>query len=221
MIEGLLGRKLGMTQIFNERGETVPVTALEVGPCVVTQVMTPERQGYHAVQLGFGHKKRLNEPERGHLKKSGAQSRHLRQMKTEGSEGYSVGQTLDCSVFEVGELIDITGTSKGKGFQGVIKRHGFRGGPKTHGQSDRWRAPGSIGATSTPGRVFKGQRMAGHIGHERVTVQNLEVVRIDPERNLVLVKGSVPGPNEGLLLVRKAIKGPGRTSRTEGAGAGR
>jgi large subunit ribosomal protein L3 len=221
MIEGLLGKKLGMTQIFDERGETVPVTALEVGPCVVTQVMTPEKQGYHAVQLGYGHKKRLNEPERGHLKKSGAQSRYLRQMKTEGSEGYTVGQTLDCSVFAVGELIDVTGTSIGKGFQGVVKRHGFRGGPKTHGQSDRWRAPGSIGATSTPGRVFKGQRMAGHMGHERVTVQNLEVVRIDPERNLVLVKGSVPGPNEGLLLVRKAIKGPGRTSRTAQAVAAR
>jgi large subunit ribosomal protein L3 len=206
MIEGLLGRKLGMTQIFDEAGEVVPVTVLEVGPCVVTQILTPERNGYNAVQLGFGHKKRLKEPERGHLRASGAQSRYLREMKTDGSEGYTVGQTLDASVFEAGEVIDVTGTSKGKGFAGVIKRHHFRGGPKTHGQSDRWRAPGSIGATTTPGRVFKGQRMAGHMGHERVTVQNLRVVRVDPERNLVLVRGSVPGPAEGLLLVRKAIK---------------
>jgi large subunit ribosomal protein L3 len=207
MIEGLLGRKLGMTQIFNERGETVPVTALEVGPCVVTQVMTPEQQGYHAVQLGFGHKKRLNEPERGHLKKSGAQSRHLRQMKTEGSEGYTVGQTLDCSVFAVGELIDVTGTSKGKGFQGVVKRHGFRGGPKTHGQSDRWRAPGSIGSGTTPGRVLKGLRMAGRMGHDRVTVKNLLVVRADPERNILLVRGAVPGPREALVAVTKGAAG--------------
>ncbi len=206
MIEGLLGRKLGMTQIFDERGETVPVTALEVGPCVVTQVMTPEKQGFNAVQLGFGHKKRLNEPERGHLKMSGAQSRHLRQLKTEGSEGYTVGQTLDCSVFAVGELIDVTGTSIGKGFQGVVKRHGFRGGPKTHGQSDRLRAPGSIGSSATPGRVFKGLRMAGRMGNDRVTVQNLKVLRVDPERNLLLVQGSVPGANQSLVIVRRAIK---------------
>lgn len=206
MIEGLLGRKLGMTQIFDERGETVPVTVLEVGPCVVTQIRTTERDGYEAVQVGFGQKKRLNEPERGHLKASGAQSRHLREMKIDGPETYTVGQTLDAGLFTAGDLVDVTGTSKGKGFAGVMKRHGFRGGPKTHGQSDRARAPGSIGATTTPGRVFKGQRMAGRMGHERVTVQNLRVVRVEPERNLVLVQGSVPGPNEGLLLVRRAIK---------------
>lgn len=206
MIEGLLGRKLGMTQIFNERGEAVPVTVLEVGPCVVTQIKTLEKDGYRAVQLGFGHKKRLKEPERGHLKASGAQSRYLREMKVEGDEEYTVGQTLDAAVFQVGQLIDVTGTSKGKGFAGVVKRHHFRGGPRTHGQSDRWRAPGSIGATTTPGRVFKGLRMAGHLGHERVTVQNLKVVRVEPERNLILVQGSVPGANEGLLLVRRAIK---------------
>jgi large subunit ribosomal protein L3 len=147
--------------------------------------------------------------------------RHLREWRVADPASFELGQRLDVSMFEAGERVTLVGTSKGKGFQGVVKRHGFRGGPKTHGQSDRWRAPGSIGATSTPGRVFKGQRMAGHMGHERVTVQNLEVVRIDPERNLVLVKGSVPGPNEGLLLVRKAIKGPGRSSRTEPAGAAR
>lgn len=215
MIEGLLGRKLGMTQIFDEAGEVVPVTVLEVGPCVVTQILTAERNGYHAVQLGFGHKKRLKEPERGHLRASGAQSRYLREMKTDGTEGYTVGQTLDAGLFEAGEVVDVTGTSKGKGFAGVIKRHHFRGGPKTHGQSDRWRAPGSIGATTTPGRVFKGQRMAGHMGHERVTVQNLRVVRVDAERNLVLVRGSVPGPSEGLLLVRKAIKARQRAAAAQ------
>ncbi|HEX5502500.1 MAG TPA: 50S ribosomal protein L3 [Thermomicrobiales bacterium] len=214
-MEGLLGRKLGMTQIFDEAGEVVPVTVLEVGPCVVTQILTAERHGYHAVQLGFGHKKRLKEPERGHLKASGAQSRYLREMKTDGTEDYTVGQTLDAGVFQPGEVIDVTGTSKGKGFAGVIKRHHFRGGPKTHGQSDRWRAPGSIGATTTPGRVFKGQRMAGHMGHERVTVQNLRVVRVDAERNLLLVRGSVPGPNEGLLLVRKAIKARQRAAAAQ------
>lgn len=206
MIEGLLGRKLGMTQIFNERGEAVPVTVLEVGPCVVTQVKTLEKDGYRAVQLGFGHKKRLKEPERGHLKASGAQSRYLREMKVEGDEEYTVGQTLDAGLFAPGQLIDVTGTSKGKGFAGVVKRHHFRGGPRTHGQSDRWRAPGSIGATTTPGRVFKGLRMAGHMGHQRVTVQSLKVVRVEPERNLLLVQGSVPGANDGLLLVRRAIK---------------
>ena len=206
MIEGLLGKKLGMTQIFSERGETVPVTVLEVGPCVVTQVKTVEKDGVRSVQLGFGYKKRLSEPEKGHLRASGSQSRHLRDMKTEDGDDYSVGQTIDASIFAVGDKVDISGTSKGKGFQGVVKRHGFAGGPKTHGQSDRHRAPGSIGATTTPGRVFKGTRMAGHMGHERITVQSLEVVRVDTERNLVLVKGSVPGPNEGMLLVRRSIK---------------
>lgn len=206
MIEGLLGRKLGMTQIFDERGETVPVTVLEVGPCVVTQIRTIENDGVRSVQLGFGQKKRLNKPEAGHLRASGAQSRFLRDMRNDGDDEYDVGQTIDASFFSTDDEVDVTGTSKGKGFQGVMKRHGFRGGPKTHGQSDRSRAPGSIGATTTPGRVFKGQRMAGHMGNERVTVQNLQIVRVDAERNVVLVKGSVPGPNEGLLLVRRAIK---------------
>ena len=206
MIEGLLGRKLGMTQIFDERGETVPVTVLEVGPCVVTQIRTVDNDGVRSVQLGFGHKKRLNKPEAGHLRASGSQSRFLRDMRNDSDDEYNVGQTIDASFFTIGDEVDVTGTSKGKGFQGVMKRHGFKGGPKTHGQSDRARAPGSIGATTTPGRVFKGQRMAGHMGNERVTVQNLQIVRVDAERNIVLVKGSVPGPNEGLLLVRRAIK---------------
>jgi len=204
MIEGLLGRKLGMTQIFNERGETVPVTVLEVGPCVVTQIKTVEKEGVSAVQLGFGTKKRLNEPQRGHLRASGAQSRHLRDMKNDGGDEYAVGQTIDASFFTVGDEVDVTGTSKGKGFQGGMKRHGFKGGPKTHGQSDRSRAPGSIGATTTPGRVFKGQRMAGHMGHERVTVKRLRVVRIYPDRNVILIRGAVPGPNGTLLTIREA-----------------
>ena len=206
-VEGILGKKLGMVQIFEKDGTVVGCTVLEAGPCLVTQIRTKEQDGYEAVQLGFGHKKRLKEPERGHLKASGAQSRHLREMKLiDDADQYNVGQTLDAGLFAPGEVVDVTGTSKGKGFAGVMKRHGFRGGPKTHGQSDRARAPGSIGATTTPGRVFKGQRMAGRMGAERVTVQNLKVIRVDPERNLVLVQGSVPGPNEGLLLVRKAIK---------------
>jgi len=206
MIEGLVGRKLGMTQVFTETGETVPVTVLEVGPCVVTQIRTVENDGVRSVQVGFGHKKRLNQPEAGHLKPSGAQSRYLRDMRNDGDDEYTVGQTIKADFFAVGDLVDVTGTSKGKGFQGTVKRHGFSGGPKTHGQSDRHRAPGSIGATTTPGRVFKGQRMAGHMGDERVTMQNLQVVRVDVDRNLILVKGSVPGANEGLLLVRRAIK---------------
>lgn len=206
MIEGLIGRKLGMTQVFTETGETVPVTVLEVGPCVVTQIRTVEKDGVRSVQLGFGHKKRLNQPEAGHLKPSGAQSRYLRDMKNDSDDEYTVGQTIKADFFSAGDLVDVTGTSKGKGFQGTVKRHGFSGGPKTHGQSDRHRAPGSIGATTTPGRVFKGQRMAGHMGDERVTMQNLQIVRVDVDRNLLLVKGSVPGANEGLLLVRRAIK---------------
>lgn len=206
MIEGLLGKKLGMTQIFDETGQVVPVTVLEVGPCVVTQLKTMERDGYEALQLGFGQRKRLNGPQRGHLKESGASSRFLREVKTDEVDEYNVGQVVDCSVFEAGELVDVTGTSKGKGFAGVIKRHNFGGGPKTHGQSDRHRAPGSIGASATPSRVVKGLKMAGQMGNERVTVQNLSVVRVDPDRNVVLVRGSVPGANGGLVLVRHAVK---------------
>lgn len=206
MIEGLLGKKLGMTQIFDESGQVVPVTVLEVGPCVVTQVKTKARDGYEALQLGFGFKKRLNSPERGHLRASGAQSRFLREVKAKDVDQYSVGQVIDCSLFKEGDRVDVTGTSKGKGFAGVMKRHGFGGGPATHGQSDRARAPGSIGASATPSRVVKGMRMAGHMGNERVTVQNLRIVRVEPERNLVLVQGSVPGANGGLLIVRHAVK---------------
>jgi len=206
MIEGLLGKKLGMTQIFDETGQVVPVTVLEVGPCVVTQIKTMDRDGYEALQLGFGERKRLNSPQRGHLKASGASSRVLREVKTDALGEYSVGQVIDCTVFEAGQMVDVSGTSKGKGFQGVMKRHNFAGGPKTHGQSDRHRAPGSIGASATPSRVVKGLKMAGRMGNEHVTVQNLTVVRVDQERNVVLVRGSVPGASGEVILVRHAVK---------------
>jgi large subunit ribosomal protein L3 len=206
MIQGLIGKKLGMTQIFDESGLAYPVTVLEVGPCVVTQVKTVESDGYGAVQLGFGLDKRLNSPERGHRRKSGFMSRTLRDVKATDPSEFTVGQVLTADTFAEGELVDVTGTSKGRGFQGGVKRHGFRGGPKTHGQSDRTRAPGSIGSSATPGRVFKGLRMAGRMGNDRVTVQNLKVLRVDPSRNVLLVEGSVPGPNEGLVLVRRAAK---------------
>ncbi len=207
MIQGFIGRKLGMTQVFDENGVVHPVTVVEAGPCVVNQVKTVATDGYDAVQLGFGLSKRLNKPEQGQRAKSGFMSRTLREVKATDVSAYEVGQVLNADVFTAGEEVDVTGTSKGRGFQGGVKRHGFSGGPRTHGQSDRLRAPGSIGASATPGRVFKGMRMAGHMGHERVTVQNLEIVRVDTERNLLLIKGSVPGPNNGLVIIRRAVKG--------------
>jgi large subunit ribosomal protein L3 len=206
MIQGLIGKKLGMSQIFDDTGLAHPVTVLEVGPCVVSQIKTPERDGYSAVQLGFGLDKRLNRPERGHRQGSGFMSRTLREVSASDTADMAVGQVITADAFAEGELVDVTGTSKGRGFQGVVKRHGFSGGPKTHGQSDRLRAPGSIGSSATPGRVFKGMRMAGRMGNDRVTVQNLKVLRVDPERNLLLIQGSVPGANESLVLVRRAIK---------------
>src|SRR5690606_25082447 len=199
MVHGLIGRKLGMTQIFDDEGLARPVTVIEAGPCVVTQIRTAEKDGYEAVQLGFGIAKKLNKPQQGHVKASGHQVKTLREVKAEDYTTIEIGQVFKADTFTEGDLIDVTGTSKGRGFQGGMKRHGFRGGPKTHGQSDRARAPGSIGASATPGRVLKGMRMAGHMGHERVTVQNLRVVRVDPERNLLLVEGSVPGPKQGEL----------------------
>lgn len=202
MIHGILGRKLGMTQVFAADGNAVPVTVIEAGPCYVTQVRTLGKDGYEAVQLGFGEAKKLNRPEKGHLKSIPA-GRHLREFDVDDVGEVEVGQKVDASLFAEGEMVDVIGTSKGKGFQGVMKRHHFHGGPKTHGQSDRGRSPGSIGATTTPGRVWKGTRMAGRMGGDRVTVQNLEVVRVDPDRNLILVSGPVPGAREGLLMVRK------------------
>jgi len=206
MIQGIIGRKLGMTQIFRENGEAEAVTAIEAGPCIVIQVKTKDKEGYNAVQLGFGEAKRLNSPQKGHLKGLG-QFKHLREFRVSDSEAIEVGETVDVSLFKTGDLVDITGVSKGKGFAGVVKRHHFAGGPKTHGQSDRHRAPGSIGATTSPGRVFKGMRMAGHMGDSRVTVRHLEVFEADPARNLLLVRGAVPGGRNGLLLIRKSSGG--------------
>lgn len=213
MVEGLLGTKLGMTQVFDERGEVTPVTVIAAGPCIVTQIKTKEQDGYEAVQLGFGQARKLRQPELGHLKKAQAASdgaelklRHLREFRSDGDPQFEVGQTVTVAIFKPGDVIDVSGVSKGKGFAGVVKRHGFRGGPKTHGQSDRWRAPGSIGSGTTPGRVYKGTRMAGRLGDDRVTVQNLRVVRVDEERNLLLVKGSVPGAVDGVVMIRRAIK---------------
>ncbi|MBE3568479.1 MAG: 50S ribosomal protein L3 [Thermogemmatispora sp.] len=249
MLNGLLGRKVGMTQVFGPDGNAIPVTVIEAGPCIVTQIKTTARDGYEAVQIGFEPipVKRTTRPLLGHLghrlpllraqRGSAAQTseekkpdkqiqklltlqenrqrrpgpelgpfRVLREVKLE--EGASpdkveLGARFDVSLFKVGEFVDVIGTSKGKGFQGGVKRHGFAGGPKTHGQSDRHRAPGSIGSGTTPGRVLKGLRMAGHMGNARVTVKRLRVIQADPERNLLVVKGSVPGANGGLLMIRK------------------
>jgi len=206
MINGMVGLKLGMTQVFDESGVVHPVTVIELGPNVVTQIRSQEKDGYEAVQLGFGIDKRLNEPEKGHRKESGFLSRTLREVNADSLDGIAVGQQFRVDAFAAGEVVDVTGTSKGRGFQGGMKRHGFSGAQKTHGQSDRWRAPGSIGASTTPGKVFKGMRMAGHHGHDRVTIENLKVIRVDMERNLLLVEGSVPGPNKGIVIVRRSLK---------------
>ena len=203
MTQGIIGKKLGMTQIFRDNGKVEAVTAIEAGPCAVVQVKTMAREGYNAPQVGFGQAKRLSSPQRGHLKDLG-QFRYLREFKTDDIDGVQVGDRIDVSLFQPGDLVDVTGVSKGKGFAGVVKRHGFAGGPKTHGQSDRHRHPGSIGATTSPGRVLRGTRMAGHMGNQQVTVRKLEVFQADPERNLLLVRGGVPGASNGLLLIRKS-----------------
>ena len=207
-IKGILGRKLGMTQMFDEGGSLEAVTAIEAGPCVVSQVKTQAKDGYNAVQLGFGEAKRLNSPMKGHLKGAGRQLRYLREIMVDEGAAFEVGQSLNAGIFEKGERVDIRGISKGKGFAGGVKRYHFRGGPKTHGQSDRHRAPGSVGGTTSPGRVYKGTRMAGHMGSSRVIIRNLEVVQADAGRNLILVNGAVPGAVGGLLLItsRKLAK---------------
>jgi large subunit ribosomal protein L3 len=210
-MKGILGKKIGMTQVFDDRGEVVPVTVIEAGPCYVAQIKTVERDGYTAIQVGFGEAKpkSLTRPQLHHLQKSNLPPvRHLRELRMQEDEvtRFQEGQKLTADLFEVGEFVDVTGTSKGRGFAGVMKRHGFRGGSKTHGQSDRQRSPGSIGACKTPGRVFKGKRMAGRMGGDRVTVQTLQVVMVDPERNLIAVRGAVPGAKNGLLTIRQARK---------------
>jgi large subunit ribosomal protein L3 len=208
MIKGLMGRKIGMTQVFNENGEVIPVTVLQIGPCVVTQIRNKENDGYEAVQIGFEEvpPRKLTMPQRGHLKDANMLVRHLREFRADNIQEYAVGQLLKVDIFEPGQRVDVSGISKGRGFAGVVKRHGFRGGPKTHGQSDRHRAPGSIGAGTYPGRVWKGQRMAGRMGGKRSTIQNLEVVEVIPDKNLLLVRGAVPGYRSSLIQVRHAAK---------------
>jgi len=206
MIKGIIGKKLGMTQIFIENGTAEAITAIEAGPCTVVGVKTIDKEGYNAAQLGFGEAKRPKSSQKGH-RKGPRQAKHLREFRVDDIEAIEMGQKVDVSMFEIGELVDITGVSKGKGFAGVVKRYHFAGGPKTHGQSDRHRAPGSIGAGTSPGRVWKGQRMPGHMGNRRVTVPNLEVFEADPARNLLLVKGAVPGMRNSLLLINKSGRG--------------
>ena len=208
MLKGLIGKKIGMTQIFDERGVAYPVTLIEAGPCYVTQIRRPESEGYSAVQLGFSetHPKRLSGGEIGHLKTANMPPlRFLREFRTKTLD-VSVGDVMKADVFSVGERVDVIGTSKGKGFAGAVKRFHFAGGPKTHGQSDRHRAPGSNGSGTTPGRVYKGSRRPGHMGDERVTVQSLKVVLVDVERNLIGVHGAVPGSKGGLVIINEARK---------------
>jgi len=210
MIRGLLGKKLGMTQLYTDDGTRVPVTVIQAGPCHVMQIKTMERDGYNAVQLGFDDRRRKNatKPESGHARAANTEpKRFIREVGSEGNEGLEIGQTVDLGVLKEVKKVDVIGRSKGKGFQGVMKRHGFHGHPASHGASKVHRAPGSIGGASDPARVFKGTRMPGQMGNVRKTVQNLEVVRTDQEKNLLLVRGAVPGPNGAYLIVRPSRKG--------------
>ena len=206
MFPGIIGKKIGMTQLFQESGETVVVTAIQAGPSVVTQIKSRDRDGYDAIQLGFIEDKvkqsQLSSPEKGHLRGL-ENARYLREFRTDDISSVKRGDKVDVSFLKHGDLVNVIGLSKGRGFAGVVKRHHFAGGPKTHGQTDRHRAPGSIGATTFPGRVLKGKRMAGHMGNRRVTARNLEVIQADPERNLLMVKGPVPGADGGLLVIEK------------------
>jgi large subunit ribosomal protein L3 len=223
MMKGILGKKVGMTQLFDESGNVIPVTVIEAGPCYVTQVKTQQSDGYNAVQLGFDQIKesRTKRPRAGHLGLLKPSEKHpvrrqfpnvvpplryLREFRLKEVGQLELGDTVTVGVFQEGDRVDVVGKAKGRGFAGVMKRHGFGGGPITHGQTDRQSSPGSIGATSTPGRVFKGMRMPGRMGNHRVTSQNLEVIRVDLEHNLLAVKGSVPGPKGGLVLVKEARK---------------
>ena len=204
MTEGILGKKLGMTQVFGE-GKTKAVTAIEAGPCTVLQVKTEEKDGYRAAKLGFGEigKAKTGKKARG-KEKAAPKYKYLREFPLDASQKVEAGQKIDVSLFKAGDLVDVIGVSRGKGFAGGVKRYHFRGGPKTHGQSDRWRAPGSVGSNTSPGRVYKGLRMAGHMGDQRVTVSNIEVVSADPARNLLLLNGAVPGMTNGLVIIRKS-----------------
>jgi large subunit ribosomal protein L3 len=222
-MKSLLGRKIGMTQIFDDDGNVIPVTIIQAGPCYITQIKSVETDGYNAVQMGFEEikPKRLKRPQAGHLGHLKVDGKHpkrrnfpssvppvrfLREFRTSDITDYELGDQLKVDQFSVGDRVDVVGKGKGRGFTGVMKRHGFGGGPITHGQSDRQRSPGSIGSTSTPGRVFKGMRMAGRMGNHRVTSQNIKVVRVDLENNLLAVRGSVPGPKGGFVVVKEARK---------------
>ena len=208
MEKAIIGKKIGMTQIFDEKGLVIPVTVIEAGPCIVAQVKTIETDGYNAIQLGYGDVKenRINRPEKGHFTKAKlALKKHLREFRVSEVADVTVGNEIKADVFEAGDKIDVQGTTKGKGFQGVIKRHGQSRGPMGHG-SMYHRRPGSMGSTTTPGRVFKGKKLPGHMGHVTVTIQNLEVVRVDLDKNVVLVKGSVPGAKGAILKIRKTVK---------------
>ena len=208
MKKGIIGKKIGMTQIFDEKGNVVPVTVIEATPNVVAQVKTVETDGYNSIQLGYGEvkDKHINKPEKGHFTKAGlAAKKHLREFRVEDVENYKVGDEVKADIFEAGEKIDVQGTTKGKGFQGVIKRHGQHRGPMGHG-SMYHRRPGSMGSTSTPGRVFKGKKLPGHMGRVTVTIQNLDVVRVDMDKNVILVKGSGPGAKGAILKIKSAVK---------------
>ena len=206
-MKGILGKKLGMTQIFTEEGIVVPVTVVEAGPNIVTQVKTVEKDGYNAIQVGFedAKEKSLNKPQKGHLAAANVLKKHLKEFRVDAVEEFTVGQEIKADLFAAGEKIDVTGTSKGKGFQGPIKRHGQSRGPESHG-SRYHRRPGSMGACSFPGRVFKNKKLAGHMGSVKVTVQNLEVVKVDADKNLILVKGAIPGPKGSMVTIKEAVK---------------
>lgn len=208
MKKGIIGKKIGMTQIFDEKGNVIPVTVIEAEGNIVAQVKTVETDGYNAIQLGYGDvkDKHINKPEAGHFAKAKlSNKKHLREFRLDSIEGYKVGDEIKADIFEAGEKVDIQGTSKGKGFQGVIKRHGQHRGPMGHG-SMYHRRPGSMGSTSTPGRVFKGKKLPGHMGVQKITIQNLEIIKVDMDKNVLLVKGSVPGPKGAILKIKSSVK---------------
>ncbi|PFG27240.1 50S ribosomal protein L3 [Corynebacterium renale] len=209
-IKGILGTKLGMTQVFDEENRVVPVTVVEAGPCVVTQIRTPEKDGYSAIQIAYGEidPRKVNKPETGHFKKAGVTPRrHVAEIRMDDTSAYEVGQDITVELFQDVELVDVTGTTKGKGFAGGMKRHGFAGQGAAHGNQAAHRRVGGIGAAATPGRIFKGKRMAGRMGQDRVTTQNLKIQKIDAESNLLLIKGAIPGNRGGIVTVKTAVKG--------------
>ncbi|MEJ5247227.1 MAG: 50S ribosomal protein L3 [Caldilinea sp.] len=217
-MRGILGKKVGMTQLFDKSGAVIPVTIIEAGPCYVTQVKTEETDGYNAVQLGYEvvPERKLTKGQRGHLQKAGAPLlRRLREIRYDETPSLSVGDVVKADIFAEGDLVDVTGVSKGRGFAGAVKRHGFAGGPKTHGQSDRHRATGSRGAGTTPGHTFPGTRAPGQYGAARTTVQNLKVALVDPERNLIAVRGAIPGPRGSLVIVRESVKALKKAKRAK------